>query len=257
MGIWIFIWAVLSAFVLGVFAWSLRILFQQKAAWRAYAEKMKLTYANGPRFLSSPNLSGAIGAYGFGLYTEEQKSDDARNQRFSTILEIALRRGLPAIGAMGTIRVVPLIHTLHLPQSMVPEDKEWDPSWMVRGRNAAMIRAYLTPARMEIIKKIFRMKILSALLVFDEQDMVLRIETADPLNNKDRLEKIVKGLIQQAEGLIVQEAEWHQLAAVMQAAPGFIPAPEAPVVEEPAKAPVQTDVAVEPPQTPEAGPDSK
>lgn len=209
---WIFIWAILSSFVLVIFFWSIRILLQQKSAWRAYADKTKLTYSPGPRFLSSPSLSGMIGLYGFGLYTEEQQTADTRTARFNTVLEIALRRGLPTTGAMGTPLAVPLIQSLRLEQTYVPDDKEWDPTWMARARHGAMLKAYLTPPRLEIIKKIFKMKVLSALFVFDQQDAVLRIETADPLNNKDRLEKIVKGLIQQVDGLMVHEEEWHRLS---------------------------------------------
>lgn len=209
---WIFIWAVLSSFVLIIFSWSIRILLQQKSAWRAYADKTKLTYQAGPRFLSSPSLSGMIGPYGFGLYTEEQQTNDTRTSRFNTVLEIALRRGLPTTGAMGTPGSVPLIQSLRLEQTYVPDDKDWDTTWMARARHGAILKAYLTPARLEIFKKIFKMKVLSALFVFDQQDAVLRIETADPLNNKDRLEKIVKGLLQQVDGLMVQEEEWNRLS---------------------------------------------
>lgn len=208
---WIFIWAVLSSFVLIIFSWSIRILLQQKAAWRAFADKTKLTYQPGPRFLSSPNLTGMIGPYGFSLYTEEQQSNDTRTSRFNTVLEIALRRGLPTTGAMGTSTTIPLIQSLRLEQTYVPDDKDWDATWMVRARHGAMVKAYLTPARLDILKKIFKMKVLSALFVFDQQDAVLRIETADPLNNKERLEKIVKGLIAQVDGMMVQEEEWNAL----------------------------------------------
>ena len=238
---WIFIWFLLSAFVLGVFAWSLRILFQQKSAWKAYAKKMNLNYQDGPTFLSSPVLSGSIGAYGFGLYTEEQRTNDTRGQRFSTILEIALRHGLPVTGAMGTQTMIPLIQTLRMDQSVVPQDKDWDPSWMIRTRHAGMVEKFLTPARIEIIKKIFRMKVLSAFFIFDEQDAVLRIETADPLNDSQRLEKIVKSLILQAEGLIVKAEERALLEGVVRSAPPaplpdpveVVPTPEVPPVNRP------------------------
>lgn len=233
---WIFIWVLLSTFVLGVFAWSLQILFQQKAAWKTYAQKMNLNYQDGPRFLSSPVLSGSIGAYGFGLYTEEQRTNDTRGQRYSTILEIALRQGLPAMGALGTPTMIPVIQSLRMDQSVVPQDKDWDPSWMIRTRHAGMVEKYLTPARLDIIKKIFRMKVRSAFFIFDEQDAVLRIETADPLNNSERLEKIVKSLIAHCEGLIVKNDERAALDAIVRAAPPAPlpePVPEpAPVVEE-------------------------
>lgn len=228
---WIFIWVLLSIFVLGVSLWSVRILFQQKSAWKAYAEKTKLNYDGGQGFLGSPSVSGSIGPYGFGLYTEEQKTSDTRAQRFNTVLEIALRRGLPETGALGTGEVMDFSQSLRLDQTVVPQDKDWDAAWLVRTRHAAMMEQYLTPARLEVFKKIFRMKVRVAVFVFDSQDAVLRIVTTDPLNNKDRLEKIVKGLLANVESLIVKPDEFAQLEAVVQASPvpPRPPEPEPPV----------------------------
>jgi len=227
--VWIFIWVLLSIFVLGVSLWSVRILFQQKSAWKAYAEKTKLTYDGGQGFLGAPSVSGSIGAYGFGLYTEEQKTSDTRAQRFNTVLEIALRRGLPETGVLGTGEVMDFAQSLRLDQVIVPQDKDWDAAWLVRTRHAAMMEQYLTAARLDVFKKIFRMKVRVAVFVFDSQDAVLRIVTTDPLNNKDRLEKIVKGLLANVESLIVKPDEFAQLQAVVNASPVPPRPPEPPV----------------------------
>lgn len=216
---WIFIWILLSIFVLGVSLWSIRILYQQKSAWKAYAEKMKLVYDGGHGFLGAPSVAGSIGAYGFGLYTEEQKTSDTRAQRFNTVLEIALRRGLPETGALGTGEVMNFAQSLRLDQTIVPQDQDWDSAWLVRTRHAAMMEQYLTPARLEVFKKIFRMKVRVAVFVFDSQDAVLRIVTSDPLSNHQRLEKIVKGLLANVESLIVRPEEYALLQAVVQSAP--------------------------------------
>lgn len=222
---WIFLWLLLSVFVIGVSLWSVRILLQQKSAWKAYAEKMKLTYQNGPRFLDSPSLSGALGPYGFGLYSEEQKTQDTRGQRYNTVLEIALRHGLPTTGALGTPDLLEFTAPLSLDQSLVPQDADWDDRWVVRARNARVVEKYLTPARLEIFRKIFRMKVVSSFFIFDGQDAILRVSTTDPLNNKDRLEKIIKGLLSQVEPLIVQPEEFIQLRRV--ADPSYTPPAEA------------------------------
>jgi hypothetical protein len=65
----------------------------------------------------------------------------------------------------------------------------------------------MTPARIEIFKKIFRMKVLGAMLIFDQNDAVLRIETSDALYNAERVEKIVKGFLSQIPALVPTEEE--------------------------------------------------
>lgn len=217
---WVLIWILLSIFILGVSAWSYQILFRQKAAWRTFAAKNGLTYQNGPTFLSSPIVSGNIGPYGFGLFSEERQTNDARGQRFNTVLELALRKGLPTTGAIGTAAMAPFIEQQSgMTQTVSIADPDWDPQWSIRTMDAKALEPYLTPARRDVLKKIFRMKIMAALFVFDENDAVLRIETADPLQNAEKIEKILKGMTQQLEIL----------------GPGTGAAPVAPASDQPAQ----------------------
>lgn len=200
MTVWVFIWILLSIFILGVSAWSFQILFRQKAAWLAFATKKDLTYQNGPHFLSSPIISGNIGPYGFGLFSEERQTSDARGQRFNTVIELALRKGLPAPGAIGAGAMAPIIEQLTgMTQSVSITDPDWDPQWVIRTTDSKALESYLTPARRDVLKKIFRLKILAALFVFDDKDAVLRIETADPLQDAEKIEKIVRSMIAQLE----------------------------------------------------------
>ena len=214
MNIWLFLWLLFTVFVLGIFFWSIRTLLMQRRAWRAFATTMNLSYQNGEKFLSSPSVTGSFGAYGFSLHTEQLRTEDMRGERFSMVVEFALRRGLPTFGAVATKRLVPFLDTLDMPQSWRPEDKDWDGSWVVRARNVAVAQAYLTPERREIIKKIFRMKALSVMFVFDRQDAVLRLETADPLTDAQKLEKIVRGLATQLKVHEVDDVEMNALNAV-------------------------------------------
>jgi hypothetical protein len=41
--VWIFLWFIASAFIMGVFGWSLVILQQQKRAWSIFAKKHNLS----------------------------------------------------------------------------------------------------------------------------------------------------------------------------------------------------------------------
>jgi len=200
--VWIFLWVLFSAFVMGAFLWSVRILFQQKMAWKKYAQKTGLTYNEQKGALNSPYLTGSLGAYGFGLFSEPQATNDSRGQRYVTVLEFILRKGLGTLGVIGTSKMVPFADNLQVTQAVNLSDKDWDATWFIRSNNAALTEKYMTPARIDIFKKIFRMKILGAMLIFDENESVLRIETSDPLNDADRVEKIVKGFMAHLPALV-------------------------------------------------------
>ncbi|MBI2234058.1 MAG: hypothetical protein HYU57_03510 [Micavibrio aeruginosavorus] len=203
---WFFIWILLSVFIIGVTAWSLRILLAQRAAWQSFAKKNNLNFRTGRSFFVSPVVSGTLGPYGFGLFSEERPTGDARGSRFNTVIEIALRQGMPVPGVIGTAEMAPVIESLdNLTQTLTINDPEWDSRWLIRSTDSAAMEKFLTPARRDVIKKIFRMKIMAALFIFDDKDAVFRLETADPLHNLDRLEKIVRMLIQQVEVMLPEK----------------------------------------------------
>lgn len=213
--LWFFIWIVLSTFILSVFAWSVQILLKQKKAWKAYAAKMNLSYTGGAKFMSSPTVTGKIKNYPVSLFTSQQAAADIRGQRFSTIIEIALGSGMPDNGVAGTAAMAELINGLNMPHAFVPTDKNWDPTWLIRTRSLSMMERYMTQARIDALKRIFKMNILSALFIFDQQEGVFRIETADALSDGEKLEKIMSGLIQQIDILAVNRAEYDAIAAAI------------------------------------------
>ncbi|HEY8189405.1 MAG TPA: hypothetical protein VIF12_01880, partial [Micavibrio sp.] len=151
---WIFIWALASTFILGVFGWSVQILLLQKAAWKAYAKKMKLNYQEGQGLLSSPILSGSLGAYGFALFSEEIQTSDARGRRFNTVIEIALRQSMPITGVIGTESMAPAINNLALRQTMSPADSDWNNAWLIRTNNVKAMEQFLTTDRIETLKRL-------------------------------------------------------------------------------------------------------
>lgn len=215
---WFFIWILLSIFIIGVTAWSLRILLEQRMTWRAFAKKNNLNFRTGRSFFVSPVVSGTIGPYGFGLFSEERPTNDARGSRFNTVIEIALRQGMPVPGVIGTAGMAPVIESLdNLTQTLTLDDPEWDSQWVIRTTDTTAMETFLTPARRDVIKKVFRMKIMAALFIFDDKDAVFRLETADPLQKLDRLEKIVRMLIHQAEVMLPEGAASGKAGA---AAPG-------------------------------------
>lgn len=190
---WITIWAIFALLMLGFAGWNMMIMFQQKAAWRALAEKRKLNFEP-TGFMSSPNVHGKIDKALFSLFSGVQRTDDVRGERFVTALEFQMGKGLPTGGALGTVQMRPFIDTLIFNETYEPEIEAWQDDFVLRVRDEEGARAYLTDERLKVLCSIFKMKNATVLYFFDEIEAVLRIETSDPLRNAAHLEKIVARL---------------------------------------------------------------
>lgn len=213
---WIFLWIVVSCFILGIFGWSVRVLLLQKRAWKIFATKMNLSYQEQKGYLVSPRVNGSLGPFGFGVISEAQATDDSRGMRYVTVLEFALRQGVPGTtAAFGTKKMTAIIPDLIAQNPVSLNDPDWDVSWFIRATNVAIVEKYLTPDRVEVLKKIFRMKTLGALLIFNEEESILRLETADPLSDADRMEKIVRGVQAQLPVLLISDEERAAMKAML------------------------------------------
>lgn len=216
--IWFLLWFVLSAFVLGAFAWSTRVLFQQKRAWGAFAKTARMTVTPGA-LLSSPQIQGVWDAFRFSLVSEEQKSPDARGTRFRSILELHRQIPMRFSGAVGFGDLEQQLGALNLPTTFIPQSPSWKPNWFLRTSDAAAMNDYLTEDRIKALESVFRVKAASALLVFDGMNVLLRLETPDALTDVRKLEAIVKRMTDSAHILFPLEA-----AAPLPASPAA-PAP--------------------------------
>lgn len=191
---WIFIWLLLSVFVIGIFLWSIRILYEQKRAWRAFATKMKLDYKPG-RLTEAPTITGMIRNHRVSFFSGAQKTTDMRSERFVTVIEIELGKGMPTGGAVATKDYEAFLQGLAMNETFMPDNPEWDPGYLIRARNGEALRAWLTLDRQQALKTVFNMKNAIVLFLFDELECVLRIETSDPLRKAEHMEKIMKKLL--------------------------------------------------------------
>lgn len=191
---WISIWVCLVVFVFIFVGWTLLVLFQQKKAWEAFAKKNKLKYKSGT-FMGSPEVSGDMNGYLFSLFSGSQQTEDVRGQRFVTIIEFQMGKGMPTGGVIATKEFSAFAEGLVFKQIYKPELAEWDGNYVVRARDKKNLDVYLSNERQKILYSIFKMKNASALFFFDEIEAVLRIETSDPLRNEAHLDKIIKQLL--------------------------------------------------------------
>lgn len=206
---WIFLWLLLSAFIIGVFVWSMRTLWLQKRAWAAFAERHGLVYQRGRRFNDPPRVEGSFQGKKLFLATDTKQTQDVRGERYVTVIEIELPQGMPAAGVMATAGMAPYLEggLMSFTESYVPEIKGWKSGYILRCRDEAAMRAYMNPARLKVMTALFSLKGAQVLYLFDEQSAALRIETSDPLRSAAHVEKMVKQFIAAADKLAAASSE--------------------------------------------------
>jgi len=235
---WIFLWVVLSIFVMGVFFWSMFILQQQKRAWFAFAKKSGLKYEAGA-YTDPPVVSGIVKGYKVTFFTDSLRTQDVRGRRFVTTIEVEIGDGMPTVAALATQDFADFLSPLRLPLSWQPPGEDWQKNYIIKTRSTDRLVRYLTKARLKVLSDLFSMKNAATLFFFDEQACILRIETPDPLRDPDRMERIAKRVYSAVDVLLLAPEERRQIfegwkaQQAAQSAPPLdqMPAPPAPPVE--------------------------
>lgn len=203
---WLAIWGCFAAFIVAFVGWTLVVLMQQKRAWANFAKKNKLKYTPGS-FMGSPTVTGEMGKWNFSLYAGVQQTDDIRGQRFVSVIEFQLGRGMPTGAAIATKEFAGFINGLVFDKDFRPALAEWDKSYIARTRSVNSLGAYMTKERTQLLHSLFGLKNSAALFFFDEIEAVLRIETTDPLRNEEHLSKIVNRIMNAVERLSPTDEE--------------------------------------------------
>ncbi len=188
---WIFLWFVASAFIMGVFGWSLVILQQQKRAWAVFAKKHNLSYVPG-RMVDAPAIQGAVFGYQIAFFPDFQATQDQRGQRLITVLEFDLGEPGLANGIVASPNYATFAAQQPYTDNLEIEHPGWDKARIVRSDNIPLFQKYLTPERLEFLQGIMTMKNSTALMYFDERHAILHIETTDPIRDAVRFEKVVQ-----------------------------------------------------------------
>lgn len=210
---WILLWLVLSAILIGATLWSLQILMRQKAAWEKYAKAKNFTFNRGT-FMGPGEMNGVIGDYRLAFFTAERAGVDVRTRRYVTVLEINLIDGLIDSGALGTKEMLPFLQTLDKLHPLKIEGAPFEVGTHVFAKNDTVMKAYLTKDRIETLANILKTKNADALVLFNEKELVLRLETSDPMQDADKIDKIVTRLIALTEKLRITSEERERLMAL-------------------------------------------
>ncbi len=226
---WIFIWFILSAILLGSTFWSFQILTQQKRAWRKFATEKKFAFRPGT-LMGPAEMEGMIGDYKFLFFTAERDGADIRSRRYLTAVEISLAEGFVDGAVMGGKEMLPFMQSLPNFQPYAVEHASWDKDLQAFARNEGALKAYLTPGRLDAITQILKTKNADTLIIFNDREALIRMETVDPVQSADKLDKIAKRVMSLCDRLrITPEERSAYMAAAGTAPPAETPAPPASV----------------------------
>lgn len=210
MNIWFLIWLLLSGSLIFFAAWTIYILYMQKKSWRDFARKNQMRFTSG-RLFSSPEINGAMEGYTVGVFASEHTTEDARGTRRMTAIEIGMQSRLPVGGVVASGGMLQLAQGLGYNEEVRPEHPGWKTAYLARSSSGNALEAYLTPARVEALTGLMKIKGAWVIYVFQEKETLLRLDTPDPLDTADKIEKMIQKMIAAAKTLELGDGEHANL----------------------------------------------
>ncbi len=191
---WVFIWIVLSSILLGATLWSLQILIRQKAAWEKYAKAKNLTFRRGT-LMGPAEMTGVIDGYKLSFFTAERQSEDMRTRRYVTVVEIDLAEGLIDGGVLGTKEMLPFMQSLDRLHRYQMDTPGWMAEHFVFVKHDEPFKAYATLDRLEVLSNILKTRNADTIIIFNDRELLIRLETSDPMQDADKIDKVVTRII--------------------------------------------------------------
>ncbi|HAJ90333.1 MAG TPA: hypothetical protein DCM27_04880 [Rhodospirillaceae bacterium] len=191
MNIWFMIWVFVATFILGTSVWSYLILLKQKRAWEIVSKKCDLRYSS-EAVLKSPSLSGVFRGIELDIFSDQPISGKFREGGARTIFQFTLKAPLPSQGMIGSMAFKNFIDGLSVQEKFVGEGSTaLLPSLYNRVRSVELMVPYFTKERVSALNAVLNIKNSPAVLIFSQDETLLRIESADPFDDPARLEKFL------------------------------------------------------------------
>lgn len=189
--VWIILWVVVAAGVLGYLGWSANILMAQKKAWSEFAARYKLEVTKGARLMSPVSLSGAINNRRLNVYSVTERSERERMERVYTHIEVFLNAPPNFMMVLSRKTLPATMANLTLPQVLtLPECR------VAQTDNQTAFLAWLNPARQATLKNFMSAgdKDTEMMLVCDSAQGFLLWRTEDPMRDPKKLNALAQKL---------------------------------------------------------------
>lgn len=193
-GLWIALWAGLSIFIMGVFFWTTRALISQKQVWAAFARRRGFKW-NGRKWLQGPVLMGRTGDYDVYISSEERDRPGLKGRHFVTILQLSKTHIMPGSSAIGTGDYGAFVDGMGVQDEMLLpfSDPDVIARATCRSEDAAQVQGFWTSHRTMLLENLIKQSRINILFLFDKSDVLLRVETVDPMLKEGQLDRFVDG----------------------------------------------------------------
>ncbi|MGQ0527922.1 MAG: hypothetical protein ACT4OY_07860 [Alphaproteobacteria bacterium] len=206
MSIWFLLWLCLSVFLLYFLGWTLYILLKQKQAWKSYALKKQLRY-RAKNVFSAPEIMGTVDGYTLHMFTGEHAARDARNVRKLTAIEINLVSKMPVDMTVASGGMVDIAHEIGFKEEYRPEHELWSEQYIAASPSIPVLKAYLTPPRMEALGSLMKIKNAWVIVVLKGSLAFLRLDTPSALEDPRKIDALVNRLVKAATILELKAGE--------------------------------------------------
>ncbi|PCK00444.1 MAG: hypothetical protein COA45_01305 [Zetaproteobacteria bacterium] len=157
-------------------------------------------------------MNGAVDGYNISFFTSEHSELDARSERRLTAIEINLHTGLSVASAIASGGMSMVVDTLDLHKEYKPPNtdgkrKSWDNSYVIRTQDILYIQEYLSGERLDSIIGLMEIEKAWVILLFFEDTGLLRIDTPLPLDTPQKVDAIVKQMVNVARTLEMADGE--------------------------------------------------
>ncbi len=208
-------WLILSLGLVYFMGWTMLIVHRQKQTWKAFSKKHKLRYKL-LKGLLSPEVKGVYDGYTVSLFTGEHESEDIRGSRKMTAIEVNLNSKMPFAGAVASGQgMVQVVEDMGFPQEVVPKLDGWDKEYVAKSEKKIALREFLTDQRLKSLISLMKIKSTWVIFIFKDDTTLLRLDTPQPLDKIDILEKLMKKMIAVASSLELQDGESGMLKSAM------------------------------------------
>ncbi len=213
MSIWFVLWVLLSIALVVFMGWTLLIAYRQKKVWKDYAGKKKLRYK--PKgFMSAPEMNGVLEGYTVSLFTGEHIATDMKGGRKLTAVELHLKSEMPVSLAVASGGLVSLVQGFGIGGEVKPDYPDWDEAYIAVSESPTVLKEYLTQERLKILTTLMKIRNIWLIFVVRGDTVLLRLDTPEPLDSAEKLDKLMRQIIKTASVLELNKGEGARLKSL-------------------------------------------
>lgn len=206
---WLFLWVIFVLSAAGFFLWSYYTTFEQKKAWKAYAQKNNLTYVGG-RMLDSPEMSGEIKGRLINFYPMVVENSQGR-MVMHNVVEVFFKQVPDVLCVVTSQGFKDFIRTTGLTDTFTVGVNDWPKNVLAYKTEDENPEVWFldNPRRVEAIRQLTKLPFHTALVADGEQAFVA-LRTTNPLSEPTRLNQLVRKLNTLVEMLEADEGQRSQ-----------------------------------------------